>query len=372
MRAGLAAMEIGEYETAAHSFDTALNTIEAIYADNDKAKAARSLWIKENIKDFKGEPYERAMAFYYRGLLYMIAGDYQNARASFRGGLLQAGFSYDERFQAQFALLNFLEGWAGRCAEDGLDPDGAFAEAATLNDKLAKPPESHSLLLLGEVGHGPVKVADGKDRELLKFVRGPATPEDAVAFAAVPAGSDPGPTTNPSVAWQTAKAADLFVEASTREGRQMDGVLKGKAVFKDTTATIGAVGIGAGAGLMMSGNQNMQYAGAAMAVAGLISLAISEATKPDADIRMWDNLPGTIWLATADPHDLVPHGGGSPLTPIMQIYSGGTQIGEKAIEIHQAGACALGWARTESALDIPDSAPGAVGKKLTAQISSTR
>ena len=84
-RIGVAAFETGEVEEAGKAFDEALNRIEAIYADNEKAEAARSKFVKENAKDFKGEPYERAMAYYYRGLAYLAEGDYENARASFKG-----------------------------------------------------------------------------------------------------------------------------------------------------------------------------------------------------------------------------------------------------------------------------------------------
>jgi tetratricopeptide (TPR) repeat protein len=365
MRAGLAALQTGEYEAAARSFDAALETIEAVYADNEKAKSARSLWIKENAKDFKGEPYERAMAYYYRGLLYMIAGDYENARASFRGGLLQSGFSYDQRFEAQFALLNFLEGWAGRCAGATARAADAFAEAVKLNAKLATPPEGHSVLFIGEVGRGPLKVADGKDREMLRFRRGPATGEDAVVFAAVPGEARPGQPALPLGASPTVEASDLYLQASSRGGRQMDGVLQGKAVFKDTTKVVGTIAVGAGAGLMNSTNSDAQMAGAIMAVGGLVAMAVSEATKADADVRAWDNLPATIWLATAEPKDAGladDSAGAGSAKPVMRVLSSGAERRTVEVPLHRAGACSLGWARTFPATDIPDSAPGAVAQ----------
>ncbi|MEC8183119.1 MAG: hypothetical protein VX123_13805 [Pseudomonadota bacterium] len=47
------------------------------------AGLARSNFAREDVKDFKGEPFERAMVFYYLGLSYLALGDFENARASF-------------------------------------------------------------------------------------------------------------------------------------------------------------------------------------------------------------------------------------------------------------------------------------------------
>jgi outer membrane protein assembly factor BamD (BamD/ComL family) len=62
MRAGLAAFEAGADKIAAASFDDALNYIEAIYADNPTAEKARSTFLPERTKEYKGESYEQAMA----------------------------------------------------------------------------------------------------------------------------------------------------------------------------------------------------------------------------------------------------------------------------------------------------------------------
>src|ERR1700683_4680814 len=80
---GLAALEVGDYGVAEKALDAAIERIEAIYADNLSAKKAKSVFSAEKVKDFKGEPYERAMTYFYRGVLYLRVGDYQNARASF-------------------------------------------------------------------------------------------------------------------------------------------------------------------------------------------------------------------------------------------------------------------------------------------------
>ena len=125
MQSGLAAFDSGELDLAERSFDEVLNGIETVFADSRQAAKARSLWRAENSKVFKGEPYERAMAYYYRGLLYMHDGDYENARACFKGGVLQDAFAEEKQNRCDFALLIFLQGWASQCLGDT-----ALAEAA--------------------------------------------------------------------------------------------------------------------------------------------------------------------------------------------------------------------------------------------------
>ncbi len=350
MRAGLAAMELGDDDNAAKSFDIALDTIEAIYADNAKAAEARSLWTKENFKDFKGEPYERAMAYYYRGLLYMRAGDYENARASFKGGILQSTYSYDERFDADFALLDFLEGWAARCAGAGNIADDSFAAGEKRNKALAAPPTDHNVLILAEFGNPPRKVAKGRDRELLSFIPGAPAREAAVTVMA---------SSGVALVRPTALGADLYYEASTRNGRAIDGVLEGKAQFKNVTGTASAVAVGAGAALLTSDNKNVQAAGAILALAGVIGTVVASAVRPEADLRTWDNIPGLVGLTTLSADALKPNGA-SPALSARFLDSFGNEVGRRPIVLKTAGRCSLGWVRARSALAVPDSAPGAI------------
>ena len=76
MQIGLAAMELKEFDLAHRIFEDVVGQIELVYAETESAANARSLWFEEGAKDFKGEPYERAMAYYYLGLLDMWKGDY--------------------------------------------------------------------------------------------------------------------------------------------------------------------------------------------------------------------------------------------------------------------------------------------------------
>lgn len=354
MRSGLAAYEIGAFQTAAESFDEALLRIETIYADNEKAAAARSLWVKENIKDFKGEPYERVMAYYYRGLLYLREGDYENARASFKGGMLQDTWAEEDEYQADFALMAFLEGWSSRCLGKESAAQESFDEAKRHRATFNSPPKDHNALLIAEIGTSPVKVARGDFNERLEYERGQNFSESSATFKITSKGKT-----------QTIDAQlleDLYWQATTRGGRQIQAILDGKAQFKETTDTAGEVAMAAGTSLVTTGaygyNDDVAMAGAAMMFVGLIAKGIAAATRPEADIRYWDNLPDTVHVATMKAPT-------APYSVNVQFKNGdGSNAGpERKVEVAQAGACSIGWTRSHAATSIDVSAPGAVAQR---------
>jgi len=95
---------------------------------------------------------------------------------------------------------------------------------------------------------------------------------------------------------RSAPAESLYVQATTRGTRQVDYILAGKANFKQGTQTAAAV---LGVGAIIASQQHGRNAGAVTGVlAGLalISAIVSSATTPEADVRMWDNLPHSIFL----------------------------------------------------------------------------
>lgn len=345
MRAGLAAMESGANDVAERSFDIALENIEAIYANNPQAEQARSKFVKENIKDFKGEPYERAMAYYYRGLLYLQEGDYENARASFQGGMLQDTMAEQETYRQDYALLAFLEGWASMCLGDMSTAREHLAEAREYEEHMPDLTADRSLLLVAETGNAPVKVAEGEHRERLRFARGRGFSETGVAFDymgriifGVP-------------------VEDIFWQASTRGGREVDAILAGKALFKDDADATGDALVGAGLTTAYLGagyrNDTAMVAGGAMALVGLFAKAVSSATTPQADIRYWDNLPDAVHLATAEA------AAETESVRVSFFDAEGNELAdlEKIVPVVHAGPCSIAWARSRSALSVPDRAP---------------
>ena len=375
MRVGLANLELDNTGLSSQSFDEALLGIETIYANDEKAEKARSLWFKESIKDFKGEPYERAMAYYYRGLIYLMEGDYENARASFKGGMLQDAFAEEDQNRADFAVLAFLEGWSSFCLGNKSLADDAFEEAREHNAALASPSERHNLLMIAETGSAPRKAALGDFKEKLAFSRGETQLVEKVVF-------------NQSEQKHIAiPAEDIFQQASTRGGRPVDHVLNGKAQFKGTADVVGDVMLTAGATTLavgaQGGSDEAAIAGAALMLGGLIAKGISGATAADADARYWDNLPDKIFLGTLE------YSGQNDVTArfldeesgVIDRKAGGLDdvVGgtpaddaDQRLRITMTGKkCGLAWTRTRSALKIKDRAPGSsAGQKNEAENAS--
>lgn len=277
-RLGLEAIDQGHLDIAARAFDGAISRIELIYANSDSAKKARSLWSSEGVKDFKGEPYERAMTYYYRGLLFMAEGDYENARASFRSAEYQDTISTDETYAGDFGMMSLLAGWASACAADPSMAADLYQRAATQQPEgLKAPPAGHTTLLLVESGTSPVKTASGSYGEALKLQSGENP------FVTALANGNPLPVLG-DIGWQ----------AGTLGGRQIDAILDGKATFRQGSDVVaGASGLGMQAALSM-GTDNLNAAGA-LAVVGIAAVLISSATKTRADTRNWDNLPDRIY-----------------------------------------------------------------------------
>ena len=276
-RLGLEAIDQGHLDVAARALDAAIARIELIYANSDSAKKARSMWSSEGVKDFKGEPYERAMAYYYRGLLFMAEGDYENARASFRSAEYQDTISNDETYAGDFGLMSLLAGWASTCAgAPGMASD-LYRRAVTQQPEgLKPPPADRTTLLLVESGMSPVKTATGGYGEALKLQPGDNP------FVAALANDKELPVLG-NLGWQ----------ASTLGGRQIDVILGGKASFRKGADTVGGIGI-QGATYAVSMDNGGGAAGALLVV-GIASVLISSATKARADTRHWDNLPDRIY-----------------------------------------------------------------------------
>ncbi|HUR59211.1 MAG TPA: hypothetical protein VM029_15955 [Opitutaceae bacterium] len=290
------ALRAGDDATARAKLDDAIALIGGIITNDAAAARARSLFASEDTKVFIGEPYERVMAYYYRGLLYWRDGQPDNARACFRSGQVIDSDPEREHYEADYVLLDYLDGFASaKLAGDGSD---AFARAQKVaGEKIPLPPYnlSANVLVFAEYGYGPRKIAAGQYGEQLRF-QADDSPTHAARLVL-----DNGRRIIPLPAYD-----DLGYQATTRGGRMMDHILGNKAVFKAATDAAGDIAL-AGSAVAANESRRRERKGKdnddadvtaiGLGVLGVIGKIASSATQTRADTREWNNLPQRLSFA---------------------------------------------------------------------------
>lgn len=300
MRIGLLAFNNREYKLAGWLFDRAILKIETVYANNKTAKKARSKFTKEEVKDFKGDAYERAMVYFYRGLVYLQQDDYENARASMLGGLLQDSMAEDQEYEQDFASHYYMAAWASQCNGNESQADDYYKQALKYKKSLLRPSKNNNVMMIATSGISPIKRRQGKYNEQMYF-------DIKSDLASYKMATPKLQLNNKAIAFQNSE--NLHWQATTRGGRTIDIINEGKAVFKEKTDKTGDAFLQTGSALMTtsqySNNQDLGNAGAVFALIGLFSKGISRASKATADVRYWDNLPSLIYLAPATKSTLI-------------------------------------------------------------------
>ena len=310
-------MEIGarsfwhdDSATAKAALDEAILKINSVFANDPNAAKARQLWYDEGSKDFKGEPYERAMVFLYRGLIYLQDADYDNARAAFRQGLLQDAFAEEEQYRSDFAVLLFLDAWASHLSHSEVMEQDAMKQLKALRPNFGGFGEKDDTLIFAESGLAPRKLGDGADHAFFVYRRGKPIEENQVQIV------------YGNATLQAYPMEDIFFQASTRGGRQIDQILQGKATFKAGTGTVGSfladtsvVMTTASSAFHNSGS--VADAGAAVGALAGVFMIVSSRTQPQADVRTWTSLPDTV-------HVLTLATGGKPLSISARYLKDGT------------------------------------------------
>jgi hypothetical protein len=278
-RTAAAALCVGDFQLAKTSLDDAIRTIQGAYGANASARKARSYFHGEAKKTFIGEPYERSMAFIYRGMLYWMDGEVDNARACFRSAEFEDSDTQNKEYAGDWVLPDYLDGLA--TTKLGGDGSDALKRAQASAKNITLPPYNPkaNVLFFIEFGPGPTKMATGEYGQELRF-QAPVSPVRSAQIKIE------------ALSVAIAPTDDVVFQATTQGGRVMDHILGNKAVFKSTTDTIGNVAlIGGLSTAAFSGNRTAQQVGLGIALAGLASKIISAATVPAADVRTWDNLP---------------------------------------------------------------------------------
>lgn len=298
----------GDYDRALDVFLKAYYLMNNIPAFKELESKAVSLTSSEDNKAYKGDPYERSINSLYVGLLLYNKGDLENAKAAFKNGILADSESKGEEYKSDIALLYLLASRiTKKLGDESLSNDylNVVKELRNnpnysklgFNDELIQQILSlrNNVLLVVEFGEGPYKSRVGQYGELA-VVKGDRYDINILNIkidGKVNAGN------------QAYSNTDVYFQASTRGGRKMDGILKGKAQFKTDAANTSVAALDLSNKFINQANQIRAanpYAdtsgyGAAALLSALFAggTAIASAiTNPKADIRYWSLLPEHI------------------------------------------------------------------------------
>jgi tetratricopeptide (TPR) repeat protein len=293
LRLGSAALLAMDLPTAEGAFYRAIEVINA-GGVNTPGREFSAYAFSEGLRIWKGEPFERAMASYYLGVVYLLRNDLNNARASFENCLFKLadyGENPDDpaRFRAlesDFALAAVMLGhcWVKLGRDDLAKANFDRAIAARPDLVPLADLERHrrsNLLLLVDADYGPRRVVD----ELGQVIGFMPTPAMA------------GPIRPPRVILDDlvmevdsllVPTIDTLALAQRREWRSIDTVRAVKDTLGKGLIVGGAVATGYGLGE----RSNEAVIGGLAAMA--LGAALSASAK--ADLRQWEMVPRTVFV----------------------------------------------------------------------------
>lgn len=368
---------------------------------------------KEAVRLYIGDPYETATAYLLLALLFLNEGDADNALAACKSGLLADSDASENLFQSDFTLLYLLEArcydlrnqpqearrsrqqatesyanshpsvrslfterldrleqlkmtdrerqkLARKIRDESPGTPVFETEAALrseidrLSTRIRQVAESlnaaealgplftgdFNALVLRPRGSVPIKKQHGKMLEAVYFKESPVILDGAPVFV----GDE-----RKILGWVNS-VADLTFQATTRGGRRMDAILRGKASYKATTLSVSY-------SLMEAGAQAGGSGGAVLQLIGSIVAGVGSSMRPDADTRCWVSLPAE-WDVL--PLQLEP--GTHPVRLENQVYYANQQASNFSLQTgaaSQVGVVILpperGAVYSDALFDISDS-----------------
>lgn len=334
----LARGNYGATEQRLRQVDSLLNT----YYDAEREKKALSTFGAEAEKVYRGDPYEQAAAYLLLALIFLDSGDYDSALAACKSGILADSDATENLFDSDVTLLHALEAkcyllrgeresfhsrrdaaiksvqlTSAQVREDFsrrqdllelmkmsrkerrevgekrtdaeiqaelqnvcavLERSMASVDAMSLLGPLYS--GQYNVLVLVPRGRCVKKTRTGADAEVVVFHKHEIPCENPDLFLDGQA-MDPGdclPTT-----------VDLEFQATTRGGRRMDAILRGKAVSRATTR-------GVGESITELGNNVGGLAGLGVALVGAAVQGTAGSMTAEADTRCWQTLPRKIQI----------------------------------------------------------------------------
>jgi tetratricopeptide (TPR) repeat protein len=263
---------------------------------NDGGRTLGAVLVDEKIKVWKGEPFERAMASFYLGLVYYIRADYGNARGAFENALFKLHDIDPESkketgrdLESNFALASLMlaKSYQHLGREDLARANFEYVEknqhqlASLANYERNK---DSNLLLVVDYGYGPHKVTDFDGA--------------VVGFGPTPLDEGPIPSPRVTVDGRTVDVSpfarppvDLLAMAQDRKWQSIDTIRTLKSAIGTGLLYGGAIeGVRGASGSGARQRTDLMVAGGLLAT-GLLLKATSQA-----DVRQWEMLPRTTFV----------------------------------------------------------------------------
>lgn len=293
----------------------------------NEGKGVSSVILNEDLKTWKGEPFEQAMGFIYIGTHHAMRSDWSNMRAASENALFQlrdfgtdfSGSQYtpetlarkvanenvDEEdsdewarwvdanskyVKSNFALGYLLNAVANLQMLREDEADERFEELLVVDESL-KPlvrsfkEEDYNAVFVVDFGLGPAKVATGPDGAVAQFI--PVTPSDGSALA----------VTTPRGTKRFPQVMDLNRIATDLSWNNMQDVRIAKSVAGDVLLVGGLATAG------ISDDPTVQLIGLGVAGLGMVSKAGAHA-----DTRHCEVLPQRVYVVPVkieDPLDVI-------------------------------------------------------------------
>ncbi len=242
---------------------------------------------REDVKEYKGDPVERVMCHYYRGLLHYRGRDYDAALAAFRRALDadKDTMSTDPEATRGLSVIHYL---VARCYELLGEPDTAATHYRRFAAMTTSKVEPGNVLLVMEWGDGPLKKRSGISDCMLDIV----PRSSGIAMAKIFVDGVEAAQVRPQVSLAAHAALHTQTKASTIQ------VVKGatKQVVR-ALAFAGALT----AVLLASGHDDHgENVGAGIAAGTGAAIIAGMLVRAERDVRIWDFLPNDLAVGTLD------------------------------------------------------------------------
>jgi tetratricopeptide (TPR) repeat protein len=283
LRLGTLELDEANLDAAREKFVKAAENMESFQATGE----AKALIGTESSKEYKGDPYELMMAWWYLGLLDYMHGDLNKALPSFRSAAFAKGGVKEEQYMNYAPAVFLMMARTYQAMGDSGKAEEEYKEAKDVErvplegviEQLRNP--ANNLLVVVGLGEGPYKYGAGEYNRIAKIGQRHYSERYADVYVD---GQSVG---------RAETVDDMYFQASTRGGRAIEGVLAGKAVLK------GASEVGAGVAFATAATARSRRTQENALIVGVALLATSLATRPEADLRSWETLPDKIQMMAA-------------------------------------------------------------------------